>query len=185
MRKNAAAFFVGVLIALIPIGAAGQDVEVTKVSFDGNWLFPEKKLHALIQTKSVGRFKKHIMRREPYFYSETVLAADIARVERFYQTEGYLGVEIAPPVLRFSGSGKSVKITIPIKEGKPVRVRSVTRLWDLSRGSPGASSDSTAGSSAAVRETAYFEGLIDETAISASRKTSGFATTRSSLIGSS
>jgi len=38
------------------------------------------------------------MRREPYFYSETVLAADIARVERFYQTEGYLGVEIAPPV---------------------------------------------------------------------------------------
>jgi len=44
MRNSAAAFFVGILIALIPIGAAGQDVEVSKVSFDGNWLFPEKKL---------------------------------------------------------------------------------------------------------------------------------------------
>jgi outer membrane protein assembly complex protein YaeT len=164
MRKDAAAFLAGILIALIPIGAAGQDVEVSKVSFDGNWLFPEKKLNSLIQTKSVGWFKRHIMRREPYIYSESVLAADIARVRRFYQTEGYLGVEIAPPVLHFSGSGESVKITIPIKEGKPVRVRSVKRLWDLSGRVPGASTDSTAGRSAAGRGTAYFEGLIEEAA---------------------
>ena len=162
MRRSAAAFCVGILIAFLPFGAAGQDVEVTKVSFDGNWLFPEKKLTALIQTKSVGWFKKHIMRREPYIYSESTLAADIARIERFYQTEGYLGVEIAPPVLHFSGSGEAVKITIPIKEGKPVRVRSVTRLWDLSGRVRGASGDSTASRSATGREPEYFEGLIKE-----------------------
>lgn len=164
MRRIAAVICAGILIASFPFRAAAKDAEVSKVSFDGNWIFPEKKLNSLIQTKSVGWFKKHIMRREPYLYSESALAADIARVERFYQTEGYLDVEIAPPVLHFSGSGESVKITIPIKEGKPVRVRSVTRLWDLSGRIPGASADSTTGSFAAGPETGYFEGLIGEAA---------------------
>jgi outer membrane protein assembly factor BamA len=143
MRRRAAAICIGILIAFLPFGAAGQDVEVTKVSFHGNWLFPSKKLSPLIQTKSVSWFKKHIMRREPYIYSESVLAADIARIQRFYQMEGYLGVEIAPPVLDFSNSGKAVKITISIKEGKPVHVRSVTRLWNLSGRLGLATGDST------------------------------------------
>ena len=144
MKRRASAVCVGILISLLPIGAAGQDVEVAKVSFDGNQSFPSKKLSSQMQTKSVGWFKKHVMRREPFTYSESALAADIARIERFYQTEGYLGVEIAPPVLRFGDSGTTVKITIPIKEGKPVRVRSVTRLWDLAGRSGRASDDSTA-----------------------------------------
>jgi len=164
MKRRAAAFCVGILISLLPIGAAGQDVEVAKVSFDGNQSFPSKKLSSQMQTKSVGWFKKHVMRREPFTYSESALAADIARIERFYQTEGYLGVEIAPPVLRFGDSGTTVKITIPIKEGKPVRVRSVTRLWDLAGRSGRASDDSTASRSEAGRETEYFEGLIREAA---------------------
>ncbi len=148
MRSAAIALCVGVLVALLPRGANGQDVEVTKVSFDGNWVFPEKKLKSLIQTKSVGWFKKHIVRREPYTYSESVLAADITRVVRFYQMEGYLGVDIGSPVLDFNDSGESVKIRIPIKEGNPVRVRSVARLWDLARGSG--------------QDTKYFEKIIGE-----------------------
>jgi outer membrane protein insertion porin family len=164
MRRSAAAVCVGILIAFFPFGAAGQDVEVTKASFDGNWLFPEKKLSPQMQTKSVGWFKKHIMRREPYIYSESVLAADIARIERFYQTEGYLGVEIAPPVLHFGGSGKTVRITIPINEGKPVRVRSVTRLWDLSEPSRRPSGDSTTSRSRAGRDAEGFEELIEDVA---------------------
>ncbi len=162
MNRSAAAFCVGILIASLPYGAAGQTVEVTKVSFDGNSHFPSKKLSFLIQTKSVSWFKKHVIRREPYIYGESQLAADIARIEHFYKTEGYLGVVIAPPVLDFSDSGETVRITIPIKEGNPVLVRSVTRLWNLSADPRRKSSDSTASHFVTGQDAENFEELIEE-----------------------
>jgi outer membrane protein insertion porin family len=160
MKRIAVATCIGILLAFLSFGASAQDVEATKVSFDGNRAFPKKKLSPLVQTKSVSWFKRHVMRREPYFYSESVLVADIARVQHFYQTEGYLDVDIAPPVLQYGHSGKTVKITIPIKEGKPVHVRSVTRLWDLSGRRASAPRDSTAVRFTSGRGTEAFEGII-------------------------
>lgn len=109
-----------------PVSLQAQDgYAVQKISFEGNKSFSASILRLLMETKSAGTFSKLLGKKGPEYDGE-VMAQDIERIKAFYQREGFLYVAVAPAQKEIDQQGKTVKLTVSITEGEPIRVRQVT-----------------------------------------------------------
>ncbi len=109
-----------------PVSLQAQEgFAVQKIAFKGNKTIPASILKLLTETKSVGAFSKLLGKRGPE-YDDEVMAQDIERIKAFYQREGFLYVIVEPAQKEIDRQKKTVKLSVSIIEGEPIRVRQVT-----------------------------------------------------------
>ncbi len=96
----------------------GERVKVTRIRFDGNISFTDRRLRTQIRTKVQGIFRKGPLDNE-------TLDADIAALMRFYRDQGYLDAR-ADRVVTPSPNGREAIVTFLIDEGSRYTLRDVT-----------------------------------------------------------
>ena len=96
-------------IFLRDVGGQIPTVLIASVSFEGNQSISTNQLRQQIGSSSEGNR-----------YASEILGADLQRVERLYQDEGFLDARIGPPDVRIqkSAAGEAAHIRIPITEGR-------------------------------------------------------------------
>lgn len=101
---------------------AQENYALTEVTFHGNQTFSDKQLLLQVAMYPTGAFKRKILGKDPFLYSEEILESDLQRLVRFYQREGFLYVKAEKSRLEASRAKKTVKLSIQITEGQPVLV---------------------------------------------------------------
>ena len=114
------------MIAPFCVPVQAQDgFAVEAIAFTGNKTLPSAILKHLMETKTVGWFSK-LLGKAGSEYNDEVMAQDKEQIAALYQREGFLYVKIAPLLKEIDRKEKTVKLTIPIKEGRPIMVNRVT-----------------------------------------------------------
>ena len=103
---------------------AQEEYILTNIKFEGNENFSPKILKEQIILRSQSNIRNLLFWKKPYQFWETILQRDINRLKRFYQREGFLGVNITN-VLEKDDNNKKVSILIKISEGKPIIINSI------------------------------------------------------------
>lgn len=119
--------FISGLISIQPLWLSAQsNYEVRKINFKGNKTLDKDFLLERLAMKEVSWFQKRITKKDPYLYNDELINLDIERLNRIYQSEGFLEakVNLQPP--KIDEKKKTVKLTIEIVEGEPVVVDSIT-----------------------------------------------------------
>ncbi len=121
-------FLAAVLFLLVVVAApsgllAQAGYEVHSLEFDGNTTLSDAQLNSLLSTKATSGFKRKILGKDAFLFSEDILHSDLKRIERLYQKEGFLDVRVELANLGTNDNGRSVRILIRITEGTPIRVR--------------------------------------------------------------
>lgn len=115
---------------------AQENFEVRKVKFSGNKTLDKEFLGDRMAVKSVNWFQKVFTKKEPYLYHEELINMDIERLNRVYQTEGFLEAKVGLLLPTLNDKKKTVKLKFQVEEGEPVRVDSVYfRLTDTVKSS--------------------------------------------------
>ncbi len=101
---------------------------VKAVSFVGNRTFDSATLATAIATNS-GQCKVLALLcamgigKEPYYFDEPTLRADVVRLRIFYYEHGFREATVSADT---AAAGKTVRVTFHIDEGRPVRVSQIT-----------------------------------------------------------
>jgi outer membrane protein insertion porin family len=123
---------------LVTSWCLGQDGYAVKgIAFKGNKSFGASVLKLVMSTKAPGKIGK-LLGHTGSDYDQETIAEDIERIRIFYQREGFLYATVGPVLLESDHDAKKVAVTIPITEGLPIKVTSVT--YTLVQ--PGAAADS-------------------------------------------
>lgn len=103
-----------------------ENYEVRKIKFIGNNTLSTVILEEQMSLREVSWIDKKILKKEPSLFHATLLNNDLLRLERFYQREGFLNVRLSahPPII--DDNKQTIKLTISIVEGKPVKVDSIS-----------------------------------------------------------
>ncbi len=115
--------FIFILLATALRGWAQDGYLVKDIRFTGNHSFSDEMISGQVAMHGIGLIDRYIFGEEPFYYSEEILQSDLERLVRFYQREGFLDTEAKKSGMEIDHEeGEIDKITIEIKEGKPVRV---------------------------------------------------------------
>ena len=117
----------GAVVASARRAATGEDhrrgvVYVNRIRFEGNRHADAEALRQRMRTRPSSLFS--ILRR-PRF-DRAVLERDIAHLEAWYHTEGFVDARVTLERLEYSPDRRFVDIVIRVDEGEPMRVTSVT-----------------------------------------------------------
>jgi outer membrane protein insertion porin family len=102
---------------------AQQDYQVHDIQISGNQHFSQDELQQQMVLQGTGFLKRNLLRKDPVLFSQELLQGDIGSLVIFYQTEGFLQVEIPAPELEVNHEKQTVDIHISIDEGPPVRIK--------------------------------------------------------------
>ncbi len=118
-------------LLLVPAANAQDNIIVNSITFAGNKAFKSDVLRGIMLTKqspaAIWRFTYslgHIVGDSAQYLDPIVFKADLQRVKQFYLDNGYIYANVDSS-MRFDGEGRTVDITVKIKEGPPAFV---TRL---------------------------------------------------------
>ncbi len=125
MKRDAPSFVYLVLLVALAVNttALAQDgYELTRLTFHGNEILSDGELLEHMQMFSVDWFSHTFFFKDRFVFSHEILANDIAELTRFYQSQGFLHVEIPRPWIDVSHEDREVDIIITIREGSPILV---------------------------------------------------------------
>ena len=71
---------------------AQENLIIRRINFNGNNSFSSGKLSDLMTLKGTSRFQQIILRKKPVHFDEKIFQQDIVRIQKFYQSEGFLEV---------------------------------------------------------------------------------------------
>jgi len=111
-------------IFTLPIFAQ-ENFIIRKIKFIDNESFSSGKLSSLMTLKGTSRFQQIILRRKAVHFDEKIFQQDIVRIQKFYQSEGFLEVAVTYQ-LQPHPKRNSVIITIKIDEHEPIIVREIS-----------------------------------------------------------
>ena len=106
--------------------SAQENYEVRQVNFNGNKALDDDVLLEGMAIKEVSYLEKLITKKEPSLFSRELIELDVQRVIRIYQSEGFLEVKANLRPLKLNDKKETVRITIDIEEGEPVKVDSIS-----------------------------------------------------------
>lgn len=95
----------------------GERLRITAIRFEGARSLPLGRLRAQITTDTAGLFDRGVL-------DEAILDQDIASLQRFYQTEGFLDVRVDRQVT-ISPNGREAIVTFLVDEGPRYILRNV------------------------------------------------------------
>jgi outer membrane protein insertion porin family len=117
------------LILLILLGSLGvnaqENAEIRKIKIKGNHEFKDGELLDKITFSKSSWIKRNVFKKEPSIYSSNAWEMNKAQLRVFYQSEGFLHVEIKEPVVEVRPRKYRVDLAIKIEEGDPVTVNSL------------------------------------------------------------
>lgn len=105
-----------------------ERVRVGRVSFVGNESLSDRQLQQVLYTRPRGWFG--FLGQMGNFQPEQ-LRLDAQRIAFYYYDFGFLDVEVGDPVVELGRDGQSIFVTIPIDEGDPYTVSSVSVSGDF------------------------------------------------------
>lgn len=107
-----------------------ENYEVKSITFEGNHVFSTNDLLDQMSVHSVGFIKRNIFREKPFLYSDEIVESEIKKLISFYQTEGFLSVNIMERKNEIDNEKRTLKLVIYIEEGYPVIVKHVAAAFD-------------------------------------------------------
>lgn len=107
------------------IVAAQNNYEIRKIKFQGNKTFEKSELLTNLSIRESNFFTRVVQRKEASLYNDELIDADIERIKRFYQSEGFLSVEVGIDTLVVNEKKQTVDVFFLINENPPVTVNSV------------------------------------------------------------
>ena len=98
------------------------EYNLTKISFSGNQTFHQKILKKQIihKTKS-----KLLFWKKKSKFNEIILEQDLENLKTFYQTEGFLKIQVEPS-LKINEKKRSVELEFEIRENQPVLISDIS-----------------------------------------------------------
>lgn len=106
--------------------SAQENYEVRQINFRGNATLDDDLLLEGMAIKDVSYIEKLITKKEPSLFNRELMELDVQRLTRIYQSEGFLDVQVSLRPLKVNDKKKTVKISIDITEGQPVKVDSIS-----------------------------------------------------------
>lgn len=100
----------------------GEKVKIEKIRFSGNKAFPDKDLHAQMETRERTWYS---FVDDSGVYQKDILKLDMFRIEGFYHDNGYLRIKVLEPRIDINKKTREVHITIPVEEGPQFRVKAL------------------------------------------------------------
>jgi outer membrane protein insertion porin family len=97
----------------------GEKILIKRISFVGNRAVEAPELRDVMETKESNLIS---FITGTGVYQRETLRNDLRRIEAFYQTRGFLRVEVGEPEVRVDAKAKGIFITIPLKEQEQFRV---------------------------------------------------------------
>ncbi len=113
------------LLWVISTPRAQDGYVVTEVSFSGNEALSDGQLSEQIAMHGTGGLLGLFSGGEDFIYSRDALEADMERLTRYYQRQGFLNVDIRQPILDVNEGDQQAKVTFVIVEGTPVVVDTI------------------------------------------------------------
>lgn len=104
---------------------AQENYRVREVRFTGNMALTSSALHEQMYMHATS-WLEELFGSDPFLFSKQILEDDLASIVQLYQQEGFLNVRLEEPVITADHDGKTVAVRIPIIEGGPVLVDTVT-----------------------------------------------------------
>jgi outer membrane protein insertion porin family len=102
--------------------SAQENYEIRQVSFHGNETLDDDFLLEGMAIEEVSWIEKLISKKEPSLFSKELIDLDMERLIRIYQREGFLNVKATLRPLKINNKKQTVRITIDVQEGEPVKV---------------------------------------------------------------
>jgi outer membrane protein assembly complex protein YaeT len=115
-------FALGV-VAMVSLTACKEDsgVKVTTFSFIGVKAVTDGQLRSVLATTP----SSHLPWGEKHYFSREQFQADLKRVEAYYRDRGYPDARVSSFDVQLNKDQTSVKITVTVSEGEPVRVERI------------------------------------------------------------
>ena len=67
---------------------------IREIKFIGNHSFSSKELSNYMILRGTSKFKQIFLRKKPVLFDETTLKSDLNRIQKFYQSEGFLDTKV-------------------------------------------------------------------------------------------
>lgn len=105
---------------------AQVNYQIHKIKFQGNKTFKKNVLVENISIYELTFTERLFKRKEPSFYNEEMIQADVERLIRFYQSQGflYVNIKLLPPDI--NEEKHRVNVTFDITENNPILVDSIS-----------------------------------------------------------
>lgn len=100
-------------------GSGDPKPVVTRVVFAGNHAFDDETLSLYMRTRESGLFSR-------IFYDRRVLTEDLANLERYYSSQGFLDADVGLDDIAIDAGSGSVELLIGVSEGPRWKVTAVT-----------------------------------------------------------
>lgn len=115
-------FLLWMALCLSLAGYAQENAEIRKIKIKGNKAFDDGELLEKITFNKASWIGKLFFKQEASFYSSEAWEMNKAQLKAFYQSEGYLNVQIEDPELEMHPRKYKVDLLIRIRERQPVTV---------------------------------------------------------------
>lgn len=116
-----------IMTCSLPLSSIAQDnYEIRKIKFSGNKTLSKANLLEHMSISETNFYKQKIQKKEPSLFSQEFIDADIERLKRYYQSEGFLNAEVRLDSLRLNDKKRRVNIYIHIKENDPVKTSNIS-----------------------------------------------------------
>lgn len=118
------------LLFLPVVSFAQNNYEIRKINFKGNKTFEKTDLLNVIGIHESNFFQKRIQKKTASLYNRELLEGDIEQISRFYQSNGFLNVEVVLDSIRVNEKKEQLDITFRITEKEPVIVSAISLSMD-------------------------------------------------------
>ncbi len=126
MKKRVYSYIWFLVLLIIPVTLWGQDEgEIRKIRFTGNHNYSDKDLQNSISFSATTWLGKKLFKKKSSYYSPDAFKMNKSELIHFYQTEGFINVEIGEPEIKIRGRKKKVELKIPVIEKEAVFIDSV------------------------------------------------------------
>lgn len=106
----------------------GNLVRIKDIRFEGNTVFSEREMRAVMDIKEKWMFSWLTGRGN---YDETLLEQDLERVVDLYFNKGYIRVKVRKPVISLVDDRRNMLILIQIDEGEQFRIGKIDAIGEL------------------------------------------------------
>src|SRR5690554_507632 len=107
------------------LNSRAADKQIRRLRFEGNDYFSEKELTEAISFSSNRWLGQKLLGKEAVWFSQEAYRMNVRELQHFYQSEGFLEVEIGEPQIRLKRKGRKIELTFRLTENEAVRIDSL------------------------------------------------------------
>ena len=126
MKNRTLTYFFLLFVLTLSLALSAQsEGEIRKVRFTGNSQYSDKELRNQISFTPTTWIGKIVFKKKASYYSHDAFEMNKQELIHFYQTQGFLNVEIGQPIIKTHGRKNKIELKIPVIEKDPVFIDSI------------------------------------------------------------